>query len=224
MQLISGLRYLHDKHILHRDLKPSNVLLNIHDDVKIADYGLAKRLLCLKRGNLNYNTDETSYLSEYIENSTNYFPANECWFPPEIFKLSEEYSEKSDVFSLGLLMYAIKSRQCISVDGKRCFGCFIHFRGEQLGLGKAMYRAKEQIIPAYQGFRENPISAQLQSLLQNILLVDSSDRMDLRDIEAVFKDVYQGRFANNDQNGVANHPLAQQGAKQETSWWSLCSM
>ena len=41
MQLIKGLKYLHDHKVIHRDLKPANIL--IHDGVfKIADFGFAK--------------------------------------------------------------------------------------------------------------------------------------------------------------------------------------
>ena len=43
-QITSGLAYLHGKKITHRDLKPSNVLLK-HRTVKIADFGLAKKVL-----------------------------------------------------------------------------------------------------------------------------------------------------------------------------------
>lgn len=43
-QILTGLEYLHKFNISHRDIKPSNVLLNDSDNVKIADFGLAKKL------------------------------------------------------------------------------------------------------------------------------------------------------------------------------------
>jgi serine/threonine protein kinase len=43
-QLCAALRYLHDvKRIVHRDLAPSNILIDSDFNIKLADFGLAKR-------------------------------------------------------------------------------------------------------------------------------------------------------------------------------------
>jgi serine/threonine protein kinase len=46
-QVLSGLNYMHNIHILHRDLKPSNILLKEADNlntIAISDFGLAVQL------------------------------------------------------------------------------------------------------------------------------------------------------------------------------------
>lgn len=41
-QMTAGLAFLHSKNVVHRDLKPENVLLTATEDVKLADFGLAR--------------------------------------------------------------------------------------------------------------------------------------------------------------------------------------
>ena len=43
LQLLEGVKYLHDNWVLHRDLKTSNLLLNNRGELKICDFGLARQ-------------------------------------------------------------------------------------------------------------------------------------------------------------------------------------
>ena len=42
-QLLSAMAYMHENWVLHRDLKPANILYDHLGNVKICDFGLARR-------------------------------------------------------------------------------------------------------------------------------------------------------------------------------------
>jgi serine/threonine protein kinase len=41
---MNAVSHLHDNDILHRDLKLSNLLINKHGQLKLADFGLARKI------------------------------------------------------------------------------------------------------------------------------------------------------------------------------------
>ncbi|EAX90669.1 STE family protein kinase [Trichomonas vaginalis G3] len=85
IQCLSGLLFMRKNHILHRDLKPSNVMVALDGSVKIADFGLARQLRAT--GDLAKSfTGTMSYMS------------------PERIR-EDNYGLKSDVWSLGVILY-----------------------------------------------------------------------------------------------------------------------
>ena len=48
IQIVRGLKALHDRKILHRDIKPANILINEDCSIKICDFGLARALTGLE--------------------------------------------------------------------------------------------------------------------------------------------------------------------------------
>ncbi|CAF3066330.1 unnamed protein product [Rotaria sp. Silwood2] len=91
-QVVDGLVYLHNHRIIHRDIKLSNLLLNETFEVKIADFGLAKKILLTREQN-----------NETICGTPNYIS-------PEIVSRTP-HSFETDVWSLGILIATLLTGQ-----------------------------------------------------------------------------------------------------------------
>lgn len=133
-QMASALSYLHSRQIVHRDLKPDNVLLrdSTSEDLKLGDFGLAREFLALKRVDLQCS--RIGLAQYYMRSGTG--PAH--WMAPEVFTC--RYTEKADIFSLGVLFNAILVRDfAFSPNEKRWYGAFVKVSGQvKIGLGYAM--------------------------------------------------------------------------------------
>ncbi|XP_022778874.1 serine/threonine-protein kinase PDIK1L-like, partial [Stylophora pistillata] len=129
-QMASAVAYLHSQNVVHRDLKPDNVLLTSTEDVKLGDFGLARGYIALTQIQVNGQNTEVRYYMR-SEVGTKYYMA------PEVFR-SDGYSEKADVFSLGVLLYAILERDFIRIDGKAYYGAFVNTYMGKIGLGFAL--------------------------------------------------------------------------------------
>lgn len=84
-QISSALRYLKSRNIIHRDLKPQNILLDSDKKIiKLTDFNFAREL---------YDNDLAQTLC-----------GSPLYMAPEILKKCE-YSVKSDLWSVGLILY-----------------------------------------------------------------------------------------------------------------------
>uniref|UniRef100_A0A8C1QQK3 Serine/threonine-protein kinase PLK n=1 Tax=Cyprinus carpio TaxID=7962 RepID=A0A8C1QQK3_CYPCA len=86
-QIISALKYLHNKGILHRDLKLGNFFVNENMDLRLGDFGLAAKL-------------------ETVEQRKKTICGTPNYLAPEVLN-RQGHGTESDVWSLGCVMYTL---------------------------------------------------------------------------------------------------------------------
>ncbi|KAL3700827.1 hypothetical protein R1sor_018849 [Riccia sorocarpa] len=92
----TGLEHLHEKcspKIIHRDIKPSNILLDDNYNARVGDFGLAKVAL-----------NDQSHVTTVVVGTQGFLD-------PE-YALTGKLTDKSDVFSFGMLLFVLISGRC----------------------------------------------------------------------------------------------------------------
>ena len=90
-QIVDALGYCHSLGIAHRDLKPENILITNFPKIKISDFGLCGLI------------SETKLMTSFC--------GSPCYCSPECLSKLDYDGRKSDIWSLGVLLYTMVTGQ-----------------------------------------------------------------------------------------------------------------
>lgn len=85
-QLLDAIEISHSNGIIHRDINPNNIMLTEDKQVKLIDFGICK-------------------INDMINSATIYKLGTNAYSAPEVHQHSENATEKSDLYSLGAVIY-----------------------------------------------------------------------------------------------------------------------
>ena len=142
-QIINGIEYLHNQGIIHRDLKPENLLLDDKNQIKISDFGLS-----------------TFYTKDNFLQTACGTPS---YAPPEMLEGLQYDGEASDIWSCGIILYAMLCGALPFTESK-----------EDIIVEKI--KNHEYKIPDY-------LSKEAQDILNHILKINPQERFNIESIK-----------------------------------------
>jgi len=104
--LCAAVQFAHRNSIIHRDIKPDNVLVDVHGQVKLLDFGIAK---LLEDTGPNPEQDTQTVASSMTPSYAS---------PEQV--AGEMVSQSSDIYSLGMILYELLAGQpAYRIDSSR---------------------------------------------------------------------------------------------------------
>lgn len=173
IQVASGLAYAHERGIVHRDVKPSNIMVMNGNQVKIADFGIARM--------------DSSLLST----QTGKVLGSPLYMSPEQV-LNRPVDARSDIFSVGTLLFRILTGQ-MPFSGENAHAVMYQIVHEEpqkpSSMNPLVPEALDTIVtkclaknPDERYQRANELAAELQTCRE--MLLRTSDGVDRRKLQS----------------------------------------
>ena len=207
-QLVGAVSYVHNLSCVHRDLKLENILLDKNDDVKLCDFGFTREY-----------EGKASYLQTFC--------GTVCYSAPEMLKGEKYAGEKVDVWSLGVILYALLTGELpFDDDDDNVTKKYIltsepkypdHLSDDSISLIKQLLSKRPLLRPSLSDILSHPFLAEHAPNQQAILKVQKPAPFTTK----LEKDTLQRmRSAGVDIDTVIENVLAQR-CDSLAGWWAL---
>ncbi len=104
VQIAAALGAAHERGVVHRDLKPANILITPAGEVKVLDFGLAKRLETHDRGRSGTTPDSATATMERDLTQEGTTLGTLAYMAPEQLRAGNA-DARADIFSFGVVLY-----------------------------------------------------------------------------------------------------------------------
>ena len=175
-QLCIGIKEIHEKNIIHRDLKPENIFINENNVIKIGDFGISKQIDPNK------------------EIATTHFKAGSTWYMPPEIEIKGIYNKKSDMYSLGCIIYEL-------------------FNLSKYYDDRAYNKIKKLDFNIY--------NYKWQEIINNLLQPEINNRIDINQVyDYIFKEIIIGEIYINKEDVNKNIQIINsfENIKREWNW------
>ncbi|KAL9559725.1 hypothetical protein PS6_000595 [Mucor atramentarius] len=166
LQLLSAVALMHDNWIIHRDLKTSNLLLNNRGEIKVADFGLARK----------YGSPMGNMTQLVVT----------LWYrAPELLLGAKEYTTAIDMWSVGCIFAELLNNEALlpgrsEIDQLDRIFKLLGSPTEEIWPGYSQLPHAKNIAPVYQPSLRSKFTTLTQAgldLLSKLLTYDPSKRI-----------------------------------------------
>ncbi|CAB4418538.1 unnamed protein product [Rhizophagus irregularis] len=190
LDITNGLKFLHSKEIIYRDLHSKNILVN-NGKLLIADFGLSKKLAEVTTSSMGNEMG----MYEYID-------------PQCIKNIKYKKDKKSDIYSLGVLLWEISSG----------------------GLPFHDYRSNRNILAihiSYKNLREEPIKdtpLKYQQLYQKCWDDEPKSRPDIKEVYKILNEAPNRYLIYSRKRTDDNMPMTKISSHISSMWYKEPAM